>query len=160
MKNLLYSFVLLLTATFCFVGCNNNDDSGLKDATVNDPFVQRLSEKLAWIIETKDTNYNVGGFVVYMPEDSSMNVCDFGLYRLIKAIVCNLPGLKKDSIDKSMDYDTDWNYAGTCKNKDDVPAVAAAIKKKLLPGYNLMVCAEALKDGAYKVSYYVEPEGK
>lgn len=160
MKTLFYSIALLLMSTFCFVGCNNNDDPVVEESASYNAIAERLSQGIVEIMQNANAQFDDGGYVVYDAKTDSMVTCSDFIYGLVTVIFNSWDKtttgttIAPDDILKTSSCNG-WKFAGTCDGKLSALNLAWGSSKKIPANTNFEVHVEAKGDGSYNVWYRV-----
>ncbi len=160
MKTLFYSIALLFMSTFCFVGCNNNDDPVVEESASYNAIAERLSQGIVEIMQNANAQFDDGGYVVYDAKSDSMVTCSDFIYGLVTAIY---DGIDKTTTNSTVAPDdilktsscNGWKFAGTCDGKLSALDLAWESSKKIPANTNFEVRVKAKGDGSYNVWYRV-----
>ncbi len=160
MKTLFYSIALLFMSTFCFVGCNSNDDPVVEESASYNAIAERLSQGIVEIMQNANAQFDDGGYVVYDAKSDSMVTCSDFIYGLVTAVYDGIDKTTANSTVASNDIrkapsGNGWKFAGTCDGKLSALKLATEIANKVPANTNFEVHVEAKGDGSYNVWYRV-----
>lgn len=147
-------------ATPCFVSCEEADSSVVSQQTDKKPENEKLAEALSALVESNDSKYADGGYIVYVANTKEVLTLSYEEYAL--GVVIGGDTTSGETETKSDGHaphkapkGNGWVYAGKCSGTTSTMTLAYKISRKIGTNQNFELHVERNSDGSSSVWYRI-----